>query len=107
MIQRIMVAGGGTGGHLFPGLAVVEELRRRVSGLEVKFVGTARGIEARILPSRGEAVELLKVTPLKGQGVSARFKSLSRAPANACWIRIANVARSVGVVQSPAAARVA
>jgi UDP-N-acetylglucosamine--N-acetylmuramyl-(pentapeptide) pyrophosphoryl-undecaprenol N-acetylglucosamine transferase len=55
MIQRIMVAGGGTGGHLFPGLAVVEELRRRVPGLEVKFVGTARGIEARILPSRGEA----------------------------------------------------
>ena len=80
MIQRIMVAGGGTGGHLFPGLAVVEELRQRVPGLEVKFVGTARGIEARILPGRGEALELLKVTPLKGQGVSARFKSLARIP---------------------------
>lgn len=80
MIQRIMVAGGGTGGHLFPGLAVVEELRRRVPGLEAKFVGTARGIEARILPSRGEAVELLKVTPLKGQGVSERFKSFARIP---------------------------
>jgi UDP-N-acetylglucosamine--N-acetylmuramyl-(pentapeptide) pyrophosphoryl-undecaprenol N-acetylglucosamine transferase len=81
MIQRIMVAGGGTGGHLFPGLAVVEELRRRVPGLEVKFVGTARGIEARILPSRGEALELLKVTPLKGQGMGARFKSFARIPA--------------------------
>ena len=80
MIQRIMVAGGGTGGHLFPGLAVVEELRRRVPGLEVRFVGTARGIEARILPGRGEALELLKVTPLKGQGLGARFKSLSRIP---------------------------
>jgi UDP-N-acetylglucosamine--N-acetylmuramyl-(pentapeptide) pyrophosphoryl-undecaprenol N-acetylglucosamine transferase len=80
MIQRIMVAGGGTGGHLFPGLAVVEELRRRVPGLEVRFVGTARGIEARILPSRGEALELLNVTPLKGQGVGARFKSLARIP---------------------------
>ena len=80
MIQRIMVAGGGTGGHLFPGLAVVEELRRRVSGLDVQFVGTARGIEARILPSRGEALELLKVTPLKGQGVGARFKSMARIP---------------------------
>jgi UDP-N-acetylglucosamine--N-acetylmuramyl-(pentapeptide) pyrophosphoryl-undecaprenol N-acetylglucosamine transferase len=80
MIQRIMVAGGGTGGHLFPGLAVVEELRRRVPGLEVKFVGTARGIEARILPSRGEALELLNVTPLKGQGVGARFKSFARVP---------------------------
>jgi len=80
MIQRIMVAGGGTGGHLFPGLAVVEELRRRVPGLEVKFVGTARGIEARILPNRGEAVALLKVTPLKGQGVGTRFKSFARIP---------------------------
>jgi UDP-N-acetylglucosamine--N-acetylmuramyl-(pentapeptide) pyrophosphoryl-undecaprenol N-acetylglucosamine transferase len=80
MIQRIMVAGGGTGGHLFPGLAVVEELRRRVPGLEVKFVGTARGIEARILPSRGESLELLKVTPLKGQGLGARVKSVARIP---------------------------
>jgi UDP-N-acetylglucosamine--N-acetylmuramyl-(pentapeptide) pyrophosphoryl-undecaprenol N-acetylglucosamine transferase len=80
MIKRIMVAGGGTGGHLFPGLAVVEELRRRVPGLEVKFVGTARGIEARILPVRGEALELLNVTPLKGQGVAARFKSFARIP---------------------------
>ncbi|RLB40215.1 MAG: undecaprenyldiphospho-muramoylpentapeptide beta-N-acetylglucosaminyltransferase [Deltaproteobacteria bacterium] len=80
MIQRIMVAGGGTGGHLFPGLAVVEELRRRVPGLEVKFVGTARGIESRVLPSRGEDLDLLKVTPLKGQGVGARLKSFARIP---------------------------
>ena len=48
--------------------------------LEVKFVGTARGIEARILPSRGESLELLNVTPLKGQGVGARFKSFARIP---------------------------
>ncbi|MFZ1865708.1 MAG: undecaprenyldiphospho-muramoylpentapeptide beta-N-acetylglucosaminyltransferase [Polyangiales bacterium] len=80
MIERIMVAGGGTGGHLFPGLAVVEELRRRVPGLEVKFVGTARGIEARILPQRGEHLDLLKVTPLKGQGFGARVRGLSRVP---------------------------
>lgn len=80
MIQRIMVAGGGTGGHLFPGLAVVEELRRRVPGLQVKFVGTARGIEARILPGRGEELQLLDVTPLKGQGAAARLKSFARIP---------------------------
>ena len=81
MIERIMVAGGGTGGHLFPGLAVVDELRRRVPRLDVRFVGTARGIEARILPERGEALDLLEVTPLKGQGVGARFKSFARIPA--------------------------
>lgn len=81
MIERIMVAGGGTGGHLFPGLAVVEELRRRVRGLEVRFVGTARGIESRILPQRGEELELLKVTPLKGQGMGARLRGMARIPA--------------------------
>lgn len=80
MIERIMVAGGGTGGHLFPGLAVVEELRRRIPDLEVRFVGTARGIEARILPERGESLDLLEVTPLKGQGIGARFTSLARIP---------------------------
>ena len=80
MIERIMVAGGGTGGHLFPGLAVIEELRRRVPNLGVRFVGTERGIEARILPGRGEALDLLEVTPLKGQGLGARVTSLARVP---------------------------
>ncbi len=80
MIERIMVAGGGTGGHLFPGLAVIEELRRRIPSLEVRFVGTARGIEARILPERGESLDLLEVTPLKGQGLGARLVSLGRIP---------------------------
>ncbi len=80
MIRRIMVAGGGTGGHLFPGLAVVEELRRRVDDLEVRFVGTARGIEARILPERGEALDLLEIRPLKGQGFGARFGSMAKIP---------------------------
>jgi UDP-N-acetylglucosamine--N-acetylmuramyl-(pentapeptide) pyrophosphoryl-undecaprenol N-acetylglucosamine transferase len=80
MIQRIMIAGGGTGGHLFPGLAVVDELRRRVPTLEVRFVGTARGIEARILPARGEKLDLLKITPLKGQGLGARLKGFARIP---------------------------
>lgn len=80
MIRRLMVAGGGTGGHLFPGLAVVEELRRRVPDLDVRFVGTARGIEARVLPERGEKLDLLEVTPLKGQGAGARMKSMMRIP---------------------------
>ena len=80
MIERIMVAGGGTGGHLFPGLAVIEELRRRIPSLEVRFVGTARGIESRILPARGESLDVLEVRPLKGQGLGARATSLARIP---------------------------
>lgn len=81
MIERVIVAGGGTGGHLFPGLAVVEELRRRVPSLEVLFVGTERGIEARVIPEMGERLECLTVTPLKGRSPVELAKSLGRLPA--------------------------
>lgn len=80
MIRRVLIAGGGTGGHLFPGLAIVEELRRRDPHVEVRFVGTARGIESRLLPARGEHLELLEVTPLKGLGSGQRLRSLARVP---------------------------
>ena len=79
-IRSIIVAGGGTGGHLFPGIAVVEELRRRIPDLEVTFVGTERGIEARVLPERGERLELIEVTPLKGRTASELMRSLMRLP---------------------------
>lgn len=83
-IERVLIAGGGTGGHLFPGMAVVEELRRRVatSGatLEVTFVGTAKGIEARLLPAAKEKLELLDVTPLKGRTATELAASLMRLP---------------------------
>ncbi|MBC7174630.1 MAG: undecaprenyldiphospho-muramoylpentapeptide beta-N-acetylglucosaminyltransferase, partial [Polyangiaceae bacterium] len=92
MIRRLIVAGGGTGGHLFPGLAVVEELRRREKGVEVLFVGTARGIEARILPKAGEKLELLEVTPLKGQSPKALLQSVLRLPG--AMGRAASVIRS-------------
>ena len=92
MIRRVLVAGGGTGGHLFPGLAVVNELRNRADDVEVLFVGTARGIEARLLPARGERLELLKVTPLKGQGSLARAKSVARLPL--AFSKAASIVRS-------------
>jgi UDP-N-acetylglucosamine--N-acetylmuramyl-(pentapeptide) pyrophosphoryl-undecaprenol N-acetylglucosamine transferase len=80
MIRRVIVAGGGTGGHLFPGVAIVEELRRRDRRTEVLWVGTPRGIESRVLPAMGEKLELLDVTPLKGQGPLDVAKSLGRLP---------------------------
>jgi UDP-N-acetylglucosamine--N-acetylmuramyl-(pentapeptide) pyrophosphoryl-undecaprenol N-acetylglucosamine transferase len=80
MISKVIVAGGGTGGHLFPGIAVIEELERRVPNLEVLFVGTARGIENRILPKLGRKLELLDVTPLKGKGAVDALRSLSKLP---------------------------
>jgi UDP-N-acetylglucosamine--N-acetylmuramyl-(pentapeptide) pyrophosphoryl-undecaprenol N-acetylglucosamine transferase len=80
MIRRVIVAGGGTGGHLFPGIAVVEELRRRAPDVEVTFVGTAKGIEARVLPPRGERLELIDVAPLKGRTPAELMRSLMMLP---------------------------
>ncbi len=80
MIRRVIVAGGGTGGHLFPGIAVVEELRRREPDVEVTFVGTAKGIEARVLPERGERLELIDVAPLKGRTSAELMRSLMMLP---------------------------
>ena len=56
---NVLIAGGGTGGHLFPGIAVAEELRRRVRDVGVSFVGTERGIESRVLPKLGERLDAL------------------------------------------------
>ncbi|HET8935567.1 MAG TPA: glycosyltransferase, partial [Polyangiales bacterium] len=67
MIERVMVVGGGTGGHLFPGIAVVEELRRRNPQVQVMFVGTERGIENRVLPRLGEKLSLVDVRPWLGR----------------------------------------
>ena len=49
--MRVMVAGGGTGGHFYPGLAMIEGLRERHSNVEAAYVGVRSGIEARVLPS--------------------------------------------------------
>ena len=80
MIERVIIAGGGTGGHLFPGIAVVEELRRRIPSLAVTFVGTERGIEARVIPERGERLELIDVAPLKGRTATELLRSLLLLP---------------------------
>ena len=57
--MRVVIAGGGTGGHLFPGIAVARELLARRPGTEVSFAGTARGIEARVLPREGFELDLI------------------------------------------------
>ena len=80
MIRKILVAGGGTGGHLFPGLAVVEELRRRLPSLEVLFVGSRRGIEAKVLPERGERFVALEIQPLLGRSPLQMLKNASVLP---------------------------
>src|SRR4051812_34677662 len=71
-----MIAGGGTGGHLFPGVAVAEAAQRLDPPATVLFVGSARGIEARVVPGLGFRLETLPITPLRGQGIAARAAAL-------------------------------
>lgn len=77
---RLLLAGGGTGGHLFPGVAVAEELRARHPEAVVRFVGTARGIEARVLPDLGWDLALIEVSGLKTVGFFGMLKGLLRLP---------------------------
>ena len=82
--MRVLIAGGGTGGHLFPGVAIAEELRARDPEAAVQFVGTARGLEARVLPELGWDLALIQVSGLKTVGVIGALRGLVRLP-RALW----------------------
>jgi UDP-N-acetylglucosamine--N-acetylmuramyl-(pentapeptide) pyrophosphoryl-undecaprenol N-acetylglucosamine transferase len=79
--MRVIFAGGGTGGHLFPGLAVAREFQRRDAMTEILFVGTDKGIEARVLPREGFPLETITVKGLKGRGVRGLLDALYGIPA--------------------------
>jgi UDP-N-acetylglucosamine--N-acetylmuramyl-(pentapeptide) pyrophosphoryl-undecaprenol N-acetylglucosamine transferase len=88
---RLVVAGGGTGGHLFPGIAIADEVMRRGEG-GVLFVGTSRGIETRAVPAAGYALETLEVSGLKRVGLWATVRGLFRVPL-ALWRSLAILRR--------------
>ena len=67
----VLIAGGGTGGHLYPGIAVARELLARVPDAQVTFVGTAAGIEARVIPREGFPLEVIRSAGLKGKSIGA------------------------------------
>jgi UDP-N-acetylglucosamine--N-acetylmuramyl-(pentapeptide) pyrophosphoryl-undecaprenol N-acetylglucosamine transferase len=66
-MKTILVAGGGTGGHVFPGLAVAHALRE-LADVDIVFAGSPRGLETKIIPQHGYTLELLEVEPMKGGG---------------------------------------
>jgi len=82
--MRLLIAGGGTGGHLFPGVAIAEELRAREPEAAIRFVGTAKGIEARVLPDLGWDLVLIEVSGLKTVGALGAVRGLFRLP-RALW----------------------
>jgi UDP-N-acetylglucosamine--N-acetylmuramyl-(pentapeptide) pyrophosphoryl-undecaprenol N-acetylglucosamine transferase len=75
----ILLAGGGTGGHVFPMVAVADALRALSPELPISFVGTERGMETRVVPARGYALELVNVLPLRGGGAAGAVRGTLRA----------------------------
>lgn len=76
---RVLIAGGGTGGHVIPALAIARELRD-AHGAEVRFVGTARGLETRLVPEAGFPLELIHVGQLKNVSVATKVRTLFDLP---------------------------
>ena len=74
MAARLCIAGGGTGGHVMPALALADGARRRWPGLKVDFIGAERGLEARLLPRRGEDVLLLSMHSVQGAGIVQKIR---------------------------------
>ena len=73
--MKLLIAGGGTGGHLFPGMAVAEEFLARDSANLVLFVGTERGIEARAVPAAGYKLVLISAAGVRGKGPFSQLKA--------------------------------
>ena len=89
---RVMIAGGGTGGHLFPGIALAEQIV--AEGGAVRFVGTERGIEARAVPEHGYALDLIEVSGIKGRGLKGLLVGLMRLPR--AWLQSRRIIRGFG-----------
>lgn len=86
---RVMIAGGGTGGHLFPGIALAEQIV--AGGGQVRFVGTERGIEARVVPQQGYGLDLIEVSGIKGRGIKGLISGLLRLPR--AWLQSRRIIR--------------
>ncbi|HEV7375079.1 MAG TPA: undecaprenyldiphospho-muramoylpentapeptide beta-N-acetylglucosaminyltransferase [Pyrinomonadaceae bacterium] len=78
--MRVLIAAGGTGGHIYPGIAVAKEVMRRDASSEVRFVGTARGLETRLVPQAGFELSLIESAGLKNVGFVARVRGVLVLP---------------------------
>ena len=77
---RVVIGGGGTGGHLYPGIAIAREILARHPGAIVTFAGTSRGIETRVVPREGFELDLLRIAGLKGRSPLAAVVGIARLP---------------------------
>ncbi len=86
-LSSVIIAGGGTGGHIYPGIAIAQEFKRRNANCKIVFVGTARGLENKIVPREGFTLELIAVAALKGVSITKRTKSLLLLPKSFLAVR--------------------
>ena len=75
-VRKVLIAAGGTGGHVFPALAVADELKAR--DITVVWVGTQRGLESQLVPQWGYPIKTLRVSALRGRGLASRLRGVSR-----------------------------
>src|SRR5262245_5892727 len=80
MALRVVIAGGGTGGHLYPGVAVARELLAQVPDAQVSFAGTAKGIESRVIPREGFVLDVIRSGGLKGKSIADRARGAALLP---------------------------
>ncbi|GAB5051755.1 undecaprenyldiphospho-muramoylpentapeptide beta-N-acetylglucosaminyltransferase [Pediococcus ethanolidurans] len=74
--MRLMISGGGTGGHIYPALALIEALKKREPNSEVLYVGTEKGLESRIVPDQGIAFKTIKIQGFKRSLSLENFKTI-------------------------------
>ena len=78
--MRVLIAAGGTGGHIYPGIAVANEIMRRDPASVIRFVGTARGLENRLVPQAGFELSLIESAGLVNMGLMQRLRGLAILP---------------------------
>lgn len=78
-MTTLLFAGGGTGGHVFPMLAVAEKVRELLPDARLVFVGTEKGMETKLVPERGYELELVRVLPIRGGGIGGALRGIGRA----------------------------
>ncbi|WP_282920492.1 undecaprenyldiphospho-muramoylpentapeptide beta-N-acetylglucosaminyltransferase [Ignavigranum ruoffiae] len=91
MIQRIILSGGGTGGHIYPALSIYRRLKEMNPDLECLYIGTERGLEARIVPQSGIPFESIEIQGLK--------RSLSLSNFKALWLMLTASQRAKKMIQ--------
>ncbi len=79
-MKKLLIAGGGTGGHVFPAIAVAREWMKRGEGRDVVIVGTERGLEAKLVPAAGLPLETIRVAGLKGMSAGKLLRNAAKLP---------------------------